>query len=98
MIDSISSPLLNAEKAKILFSLDKTKEANDLIIQELLKKPEKDEYWVLLHIITANTEPETSKKALFKAYELNPADLTVLNCLLSYYLKKGEQTKFYHTL
>ena len=52
----------------------------------------------MLHIFTAEIDPETSKKALFKAYDLNPADLAVMNCLLSYYLRTRQQTKFYHTL
>ena len=86
------------DKAKLLFNLNRQKEAKDQIFALLRKEPQNEKLWVHLHLYTESTDSEMSKQALFKAYDINPASALVLNCLMRHYLSQKQVTKFFHAL
>lgn len=63
----------------------------------LIRKDDMNEtYWVHLHLYIE--DEDKSRKALLKAYSINPANPLVLNSLMSFYLKRKVFSKFFHVL
>jgi hypothetical protein len=69
----------------------------NLITYLIKKDSENAKYWIFYHIFTRNQDTnaqETSKKALFRAYDIDPTNSLVLNSLIAYYYKNKEFVKF----
>ena len=62
--------------------------------------PENENYWLYLHIFSRNNEQDNNmnKKALFKAYDINPSNELVLNSLIAYYFHTCDYVKFFKVL
>ena len=52
-------------------------------------------YWVYLHLFTAHSDLEISKRAMFKAYSLNPSNPIVIACFLVHYYTQKDYAKFF---
>jgi tetratricopeptide (TPR) repeat protein len=87
-----------AEKSKLLFNLGRKEEAIKEVKTLLKRDATNEKMWVYLHIFTRESDPAISEKALFKAYDINSSSALVLNCLLSFYLRSGELSKFFGAL
>jgi tetratricopeptide (TPR) repeat protein len=84
------------EKAKLLYNLGNLNESVALIMSLIKKDPENAKYWIFLHIFTKNEKTsDMSKKALFRAYDIDPTNSLVLNSLIAYYYQNKEFVKFF---
>ena len=81
-----------AEKSKVLHNLGKSKEAEALIMSLIRQDPENDKYWIYFYLYTKNA------KALFKAYDINPGNSLVLNCLIVHYYRSKDFVKFFRAI
>ena len=87
------------EKAKLYFNIGNTKEAIDTVKSLIKKESENAKYWVFLHIFTADDKKsDTSKKALFRAYDIDPTNSLVLNCLIAFYYQSNQFGKFFKAI
>mmetsp|Transcript_6339 Transcript_6339/g.10304 ORF Transcript_6339/g.10304 Transcript_6339/m.10304 type:complete len:209 (-) Transcript_6339:1437-2063(-) len=93
---------LRLQRAKLSFKLGEQKAVEADVLQIVMSLKENFEgneiYWVYIHLFTTQSNPALSKKALFKAYSLNPANPTVIAALLTHYYTNKELSKFFHAL
>jgi predicted Zn-dependent protease len=82
----------------LLYNIGKLDEALAEIIALIKKEPENAKYWIFMHIFTKDTKEDMSKKALFRAYDIDPTNFLVLNSLIAFYFKNKEYIKFFKAI
>jgi len=90
--------VVKLERAKLLYNIGKLDEALSEIIALIKKEPENAKYWIFMHIFTKDTKEDMSKKALFRAYDIDPTNFLVLNSLIAFYFKNKEYIKFFKAI
>ena len=86
------------QRAKLLFNTGRAQEAKEQVMALLRKDPQNEKLWIHLHLYTEKSDPEVSRQALFKAYDINPSSALVLNCMMRYYHDRGEFSKLFRVL